>query len=47
MAFRKKAANVLAFRPDVAIIPGCESPAKLIFSDGSVEPNDKIWIAID
>jgi len=47
MAFRKKAANVLAFRPDVAIIPECESPAKFIFSDASFEPNDKIWIVID
>lgn len=35
---------VLKFSPDIAIIPECESPAKLIFSDVSVEPKDKIWI---
>lgn len=44
MAFRKKAAKVLEFSPDLAIIPECESPAKLMFSDLSVEPKDKIWI---
>jgi hypothetical protein len=44
MAFRKKAARVLEFHPDLAIIPECESPAKLTFSDGSVEPKDKIRI---
>jgi len=44
MAFRKKAAKVLEFRPDLAIIPECESPTKLTFSDVSVEPKNKIWI---
>jgi exonuclease III len=44
MAFRKKAARVIEFNPDLAIIPECESLAKLTFSDGSIEPKDKIWI---
>lgn len=44
MAFRKKATNLLEFRPDVAIISECESLAKLTFPNGSVEPNDQIWI---
>ena len=44
MAFRKKAAQVVEFSPDLAIIPECESPAKLAFSNVSVEPKDKIWI---
>jgi exonuclease III len=44
MAFRKKAARVIEFNPDLAIIPECESLAKLSFSDGSIEPKDKIWI---
>jgi len=44
MAFRKKATKVLEFCPDLVIIPECESPAKLTFSNGSVEPKDKIWI---
>ena len=44
MAFRKKATKVLEFSPDLAIIPECESLAKLEFSDLSVEPKDKIWI---
>ncbi len=44
MAFRKKAAKVLEFSPDLAIIPECESPAKLTFLDLSVAPKDKIWI---
>jgi exonuclease III len=44
MAFRKKAAKVAEFGPDLAVIPECESPERLKFSDPSVEPKAQIWI---
>jgi exonuclease III len=44
MAFRKKAAKLLEFIPDLAVIPECESPAKLKFLDTSIEPKSQVWI---
>jgi len=44
MAFRKKATKLVELCPDVVIIPECESPARLTFSNSSLEPKDKIWI---
>jgi len=43
MAFRKKAAFILAHNPDIAVISECESPEKLKFPNGVQTPNDIIW----
>lgn len=43
MAFRKKAASILAYKPDILIIPECEHPDKLIFSDELPKPTDILW----
>jgi exodeoxyribonuclease III len=40
MAFRKKAEQVLLYKPDVLIIPECEHPDKLIFPDS---PTSVVW----
>ena len=40
MAFRKKAAQVLRYQPDILIIPECEHPDKLTFSDS---PTGIVW----
>lgn len=44
MAFRKKASKISHFYPDLAIISECEAPAKLNFSNLSIEPKNKIWV---
>lgn len=43
MAFRKKAAFILQYQPDILIIPECEHPDKLIFPIGTPKPTDIIW----
>lgn len=43
MAFRKKAASILAYRPDILIVPECENPEKLLFKDDNLVPKDLIW----
>lgn len=43
MAFRKKAEFILAHQPDILIVPECENPEKLIFSDGVPKPTATIW----
>ena len=43
MAFRKKAAVILALKPDILIVPECEHLDKLLFSEGTTKPNDKLW----
>jgi exonuclease III len=43
MAFRKKAAAVLAQQPDIVIVPECEAPEKLQFAAGTPSPNDMVW----
>jgi exonuclease III len=40
MAFRKKADQVLRYKPDILIIPECEHPDKLFFPD---PPNGIVW----
>jgi len=43
MAFRKKADVILAFRPDILIVPECEKLEKLLFSPGAEKPMDALW----
>ncbi|MGC4036936.1 MAG: hypothetical protein QM764_13340 [Chitinophagaceae bacterium] len=43
MAFRKKADHILVHQPDILVIPECEHPEKLIFSDTLQKPNDILW----
>ena len=43
MAFRKKAELIVAYHPDILIVPECEHPSKLKFPDGTPEPVDKLW----
>jgi exonuclease III len=43
MAFRKKAAAILPFQPDILIVPECEHPDKLIFPAGVAKPTDILW----
>ncbi|MFW2475982.1 MAG: endonuclease/exonuclease/phosphatase family protein, partial [Sediminibacterium sp.] len=44
MAFRKKAAYVLAHNPDIVIIPECEHPDKLTFTENTPLPTDWLWM---
>lgn len=43
MAFRKKADFILKHKPDILIIPECEHPDKLLFSDETLRPTDTLW----
>ena len=43
MAFRKKAAFLLAEKPDIVIIPECENPERLNFDSGIQNPTDIFW----
>ena len=43
MAFRKKADLILAYKPDILIVPECEHPDKLIFKEESQKPTDVLW----
>lgn len=43
MAFRKKAAFILARQPDILIVPECEHPDKLIFNSDTPVPTDMRW----
>ena len=43
MAFRKKADFILAYKPDILIVPECEHPKKLKFNDGIPKPTDNLW----
>lgn len=43
MAFRKKAAHILAYKPDILVIPECEHPDKLKFDDDVQKPTDIRW----
>ena len=43
MAFRKKAALLLAHRPDIVIVPECEHPSKLKFDPSIPQPTDMLW----
>lgn len=43
MAFRKKAALILAHKPDIVVVPECECPDNLKFDDDTPAPNDVLW----
>ena len=43
MAFRKKAGYILAHKPDILVVPECEHPDKLKFSDQLLKPSDILW----
>lgn len=43
MAFRKKAAYILACKPDILVVPECEHPDKLKFNEGIPQPSDILW----
>jgi exodeoxyribonuclease-3 len=43
MAFRKKAAAILTYHPDILIVPECEHPDRLRFGTDIPGPGDTIW----
>jgi len=43
MAYRKKAAFILAHKPDIVIVPECEHPDKLKFDESIISPNNIVW----
>lgn len=43
MAFRNKAAIILAEKPDILVVPECEHPGKLLFRPGTKKPTDSLW----
>jgi len=43
MAFRKKAEAILAFEPDILVLPECECIEKLIFKTGVKQPSSVLW----
>ena len=42
-AFRKKAEFILAYQPDILVVPECEHPDKLKFKSGIKTPADQVW----
>jgi exodeoxyribonuclease III len=47
MAFRKKADFILAYKPDILIVPECEHPDKLKFNNDTLKPNDILWFGMN
>lgn len=43
MAFRKKAAFILAHQPDILVVPECENPERLKFTEQRLVPKDMMW----
>jgi len=43
MAFRKKACHILAYNPDILIIPECEHPGKLKYTSELPIHDDFLW----
>lgn len=43
MAFRKKADFILAYKPDILIVPECEHPDKLKFNTNTPKPTQTLW----
>jgi exodeoxyribonuclease-3 len=43
MAFRKKAARILAYQPDILVVPECEHPDRLNFPGDLPIPRDILW----
>ena len=47
MAFRKKMAKALVYKPDILIVPECEAPEKIEWKEQAVHPVDMVWIGKD
>jgi len=43
MAFRKKAALLMAEQPDILVIPECESEERMRFADNTSVPSGMVW----
>ena len=43
MAFRKKAEFILAYKPDILVVPECEHPDKLKFDQALPAPTNILW----
>lgn len=43
MAYRKKAATLLAEGPGIVVVPECECPERLHFPAGTEKPADRAW----
>ncbi len=43
MAFRKKAPHILAYAPDVLVVPECEHPDKLSYRDELCKATNVLW----
>jgi exodeoxyribonuclease-3 len=43
MAFRKKAAAILALKPDILVLPECECLDNLKFNSDLPQPTDSLW----
>src|SRR5882757_3819187 len=43
MAFRKKADVILQHKPDILVVPECESLEKLVFDVDTPRPTDMLW----
>ncbi|HLK31317.1 MAG TPA: hypothetical protein VKT28_22245, partial [Puia sp.] len=43
MAFRKKADLILAYKPDILIVPECEHPDKINFIQATQMPKSSLW----
>jgi len=43
MAFRKKADVILAYQPDILILPECECIERLVFNPDIEKPSDALW----
>lgn len=43
MAFRKKVELILAYKPDIVVIPECECPDNLKFDKAIPKPKDILW----
>lgn len=43
MVFRKKAHFILAYKPDILVVPECEHPSKLVLGEGVPAPCQSLW----
>ncbi len=43
MAFRKKTKYLLAYKPDIVVVPECENIGNLKFEEGTLIPKDILW----
>lgn len=43
MAFRRKAVFIDSFNADIVVVPECEHPDKLKFTEGTKQPTAKVW----